>query len=176
MSRAFVREDVDLPEPSGRKRAASGLPPGAVNYITSRGAARLQRELTRLRQVGADDRVADLERILSSVQIVEPMEASAKGAAFGATVTLSDTAGRTETRTIVGVDELDLEPDAVSWISPLGRRLLATKLGDRITLEDGRNAKIVKVEYRQHSLQVAARCLVPCRSREKTERSLIKTV
>jgi hypothetical protein len=39
MSRAFVKEDVDLPERSGRKRSASGLPPGATNYISARGAA-----------------------------------------------------------------------------------------------------------------------------------------
>src|SRR5205814_5816772 len=37
MSRAFVKEDVDPPERSGRKRSASGLPPGATNYITARG-------------------------------------------------------------------------------------------------------------------------------------------
>jgi hypothetical protein len=45
MSRAFVKEDVDLPERSGRKRSASGLPPGATNYITARGAKRLRDEL-----------------------------------------------------------------------------------------------------------------------------------
>ena len=44
MSRAFVKEDVDLPERSGRKRSASGLPPGATNYITARGAKRLRDE------------------------------------------------------------------------------------------------------------------------------------
>src|SRR4051794_10555261 len=32
MSRAFIREDVDPPERSGRLRSASGLPPGATNY------------------------------------------------------------------------------------------------------------------------------------------------
>ena len=150
MSRAFIREDVDPPERSGRKRSASGLPPGAVNYITSHGAARLQHELTRLRQTGTDaERAAELERILASVQVVEPADKSTNSIAFGATVTLSDTAGETETRTIVGADELDFEPDAVSWISPLGRTLLAAKLNDQITLEDGRKARIVKVEYRQ---------------------------
>ena len=41
---------------------------------------------------------------------------------------------------------LDFEPDAVSWIAPLGKALLASQLGDRITLEDGRTVKIVKIE------------------------------
>ena len=49
MSRAFAKEDVDLPERSGRKRAASGLPPGATNYIAARGAKHLRDELTKLR-------------------------------------------------------------------------------------------------------------------------------
>ncbi len=49
MSRAFVKEDVDLPERSGRKRSASGLPPGATNYITAHGVKRLRDELEKLR-------------------------------------------------------------------------------------------------------------------------------
>ena len=65
---------------------------------------------------------------------------------FGATMTVKDKEGATETYTVVGVDELDLEPDAVSWISPIGKALLAADMGDWVTLEDGRAAKIVKIE------------------------------
>ena len=149
MSRAFIREDVDPPERSGRKRAASGLPPGAINYITARGAARLQDELTKLRAAGENDdaeRIADLKRILGSVKIVDPPDAPSKSVSFGATVTVRDAEGKTETYTVVGVDELDFDPHAVSWISPLGKALLAAELGDRVTLDDGRTAKIVKIE------------------------------
>ena len=147
MSRAFVREDVDPPQRSGRKRSASGSPPGAVNYITARGAARLQAELAALCALGdKSERITELKRILSSVKIVEPSEGSSKNVFFGATVTLKDPHDNTETHTIVGVDELDFEPDAVSWISLLGKALLASQLGDRITLEDGRTVKIVKIE------------------------------
>ena len=147
MSRAFVREDVDPPQRSGRKRSASGLPPGAVNYITARGAARLQTELAALCAAGdKSERIAELKQILGSVKIVEPPESSSKSVFFGATVTLRDPHDKTETHTIVGVNELDYEPNAVSWISLLGKALLASQLGDRITLEDGRTAKIVKIE------------------------------
>jgi transcription elongation GreA/GreB family factor len=147
MSRAFIREDVDPPERSGRKRTASGLPPGAINYITAPGAARLQAELTKLRAAGHDaKRIAELEQILGSVEIVDPPDAQSQNVSFGATVTVSDTEGKIETYTIVGVDELDLLPSAVSWISPFGKKLLASEIGDRITLEDGRSAKIVKIE------------------------------
>src|SRR6266513_1855735 len=147
MSKAFTREDVDVPERPRRKRSASGLPPGAVNYITGRGARRLQDELTKLR-TSADnaERMAELERILASVQVVVPPDAPPNSVTFGATVTVKDISGKTNTYTVVGVDELDIEPDAVSWISPIGKALLAVDLGDWITLEDGRTAKIVKIE------------------------------
>jgi transcription elongation GreA/GreB family factor len=146
MSKAFIREDVDPPERSGRKRAASGLPPGAVNYITARGAARLQDELTRLRATGDNaERIAELEQILSSIEIVDPPDGPSRSVAFGSTVTVSDAEGKTEIYTVVGVDELDFAPNAVSWISQIGKALLASELGDRITLEDGRSAKIVKI-------------------------------
>jgi len=149
VSRAFVKEDVDLPERSGRKRSASGLPPGATNYITARGAKRLRDELRKLRAANASsNRVAELEQILASVRVVDPPDPASNSVTFGATVTAKDKKGRTETYTVVGVDELDLEPDAISWISPIGKALLTADMGDWITLEDGRTAKIVKIEAR----------------------------
>jgi transcription elongation GreA/GreB family factor len=149
MSRAFVKEDVDLPERSGRKRAASGLPPGATNYITMRGANRLHDELGKLRAADTNsERVAELERILASVEVVDPPERPSKSVMFGSTVTVKDKNGRAETFTIVGVDELDFEPEAASWISPVGKALLAAEMGRWIKLEDGRSAKIVNIEYR----------------------------
>ncbi|TMP90648.1 MAG: hypothetical protein E6L07_14285 [Verrucomicrobia bacterium] len=127
MSRAFVKEDVDLPERSGWKRSASGLPPGATNYITARGAKRLRGELQKLRAANAvSERVTELEQILASVHVVDSPDAL----------------------TIVGVDELNFERDAVSWISPLGKALLAADMGDWIKLDDGRSAKVVKIELK----------------------------
>ncbi len=147
MSRAFVKEDVDLPERIGRKRSASGLPPGAINYITAPGAKRLRDELQKLRAANTNSkRVAELEQILASVHVIDPRDPASNSVGFGATVTVKDKKGRTETYTVVGVDELDLEPGAVSWISPIGKALLAADMGDWITLEDGRSAKIAKIE------------------------------
>jgi len=147
VSRAFVKEDVDLPERSGRKRSASGLPPGATNYITARGAKRLRNELQKLRAANAvNERIIELEQILASVHVVDPPDAPSNSVTFGATVMVKDKKGATETFTIVGVDELDFERHAVSWISPLGKALLAADMGDWITLEDGRSAKIVKIQ------------------------------
>src|SRR5215831_9561068 len=149
MSRAFVKEDVDPLERSGRKRSPSGLPPGAANYITARGAKRLREELNQLRAAnGCSERIIELEQILASGHIVDPPDAPSNSVTFGATVTLTDEKGAIKTFTIVGVDELNLERDAVSWISPLGKALLAADMGGCVKLEDGRSAKIVKIEFR----------------------------
>src|SRR3954454_15050466 len=129
MSRAFTREDVDPPERSGRVRSASGLPPGATNYITARGARQLKDELARARVAADDaDRVRDLEQILESVTIIEPPGHGSQEIVFGATVTLETANGGTQTFTVVGVEELALEPDAVSWVSPIGKAILAAEV------------------------------------------------
>jgi transcription elongation GreA/GreB family factor len=152
MSRAFVKEDVDPPERSGRKRSASGLPPGATNYITARGAKHLRDQLNKLRIANASsERIIELEQILASGHVVDPPNAPSNSVTFGATVTVKDKKGATETFTIVGVDELNVERDAVSWISPVGKALLAADMGDWIKLEDGGSAKIVKIEFKTGS-------------------------
>src|SRR6478672_2699472 len=70
---------------------------------------------------------------------------------FGATVTVRGKKGATETFTIVGVDELNFARDTISWISPVGKALLAADMGDWIKLEDGRSAKVVKIEFQTES-------------------------
>lgn len=150
MSKAFTKEDVDPPERSGRVRSPSGLPPGAINYITADGARRLREELAKLQgleESGAAARRLDLERVLASVTVVEPPPEVSESVAFGARVTLRDPSGRVEICRIVGVDEIAFEPEGVSWISPDGKTLLAAELGDRVVLEDGRPMKVIRIEY-----------------------------
>ena len=128
---------MDLPERSGRKRSASGLPPGATNYTTARGAKRLRDEPQKVRAANpGSERVAELEQILASIHVVDPTDAPANSVTFGATVTVQDKKGATETFTIVGFDKLDFERDAVSWISSLGKALLNAEMGDWITPRD----------------------------------------
>ena len=68
-------------------------------------------ELQKLRAANAvSERVTELEQILASVHVVDPPDASSNSVTFGATVTVKDKEGATETYTVVGVDELDLEP------------------------------------------------------------------
>ena len=148
MSKAFTKEDVDPPDRSGRKRSATGLPPGATNYITANGAARLRTELGELRRAGRGpkERIKELEDALASVTVVEAPEESVTSVAFGAQVTVRDVASNLHTCRIVGVDEVDFHRNAVSWISPIGRILLAAELGERVTLPEIGPVEIVKIE------------------------------
>src|SRR5690349_10401094 len=105
MSRAFVKEDVDPPERSGRKRSTSGLPPGATNYITAPGAKRLRNELAKLHTSHQNnERAAEVEQILAFAQVVASSNRSTDSVTFGATVTVKDKKGKIETRSIVRVD------------------------------------------------------------------------
>jgi len=148
MSRAFIREDVDPPERSGRSRSASGLPPGATNYISARGAHRLQAELEEARSASNKTRVAELERVLDSATIVDPPVNPSKEVAFGSSVVIETPDGSSQTYTIAGVDELQFEPDAVSWISPIGKALLAAEIGQWLVVNDQRLGKVVSASYR----------------------------
>ncbi len=135
MSRAFIKEDVDVYERPGQRRSQSGLPPGALNYMTPEGARRLRARLEKLLREPVRDvgNIESLEEALRSATVVEPGR-NGDGVHFGATVTVQDSGGRQETYRVVGVDEADAETGAVSWVSPIGRTLLAARLGQRITL------------------------------------------
>lgn len=170
MSRAFVRESDDRPElPIARQ--PSPLPPGAKNYFTPGGAARLREELQRLvevdrpnlasssdpeakRQVLAlDQRIQQLEESLQSAEVVQPPAAAlADVVRFGSTVTVRRAKGEEDTYRIVGVDEIDLERSWVSWASPIAKALLNGRVGQRIRFKypsGEEQLEIVKIEYEE---------------------------
>src|SRR5262249_12219905 len=54
---------------------------------------------------------------------------------FGATVRYANTAGAERVVSIVGTDEVDLDRNHISWVSPLGRALMKSAPGDRVVLQ-----------------------------------------
>ena len=141
MSRAFVKEDVDVVERTTRRRSNSGLPPGALNYMTRQGAERLRKRIESLRQEPKSSvaNIQYLEEALKSATLVEPRR-HGDSVSFGASVTLQESGGKRETYRVVGVDEVDLDSGNVSWVSPMGKALLNAHLGQRVVLPGAGNA------------------------------------
>ncbi len=150
MSKAFTRESDETPElPLARQRSA--LPLGAKNYLTPQGADRLHAELDRLVQVERprlvtatadldakrqlqmlDQRIQHLQQCLFSAVVVPPPASPGEQVRFGATVSVRTSLGQFEGYRIVGVDEIDIDQGWVSWISPIAKALLNTRIGERV--------------------------------------------
>jgi transcription elongation factor GreB len=90
----------------------------------------------RLRQI--DKRIRFLTKRIDAAEVVDP-ERSRSGAAstrvfFGATVRFANRAGLEREVRIVGTDEVDLDRNYISWVSPLARALMKAAEGDRVVL------------------------------------------
>src|SRR5213596_754018 len=91
----------------------------------------------RRRQI--DGRIRFLTKRIDAAEVVDPESPRAGQAAtkafFGATVRYANAAGTERVVSIVGADEVDLERNHISWVSPLGRALLKSAAGDRVVLQ-----------------------------------------
>ncbi len=91
----------------------------------------------RLRQI--DGRIRFLTKRIDAAEVVDPecprAGQSAARAFFGATVRYANGAGTERVVSIVGTDEVDLNRNHISWVSPLGRALMKSAAGDRVTLQ-----------------------------------------
>ncbi len=134
MSKAFTRES-DAEEPS-LTRVPPPLPPGVKNYMTPGGVEKMREELKRLVEQGKQPalapRIAYLTQSLQSAVVVEPPMAPDDVVRFGATVTVRDKTGEESRYRIVGIDEMDLDKDWISWRSPIAKALLNSKVCDKI--------------------------------------------
>jgi hypothetical protein len=54
---------------------------------------------------------------------------------FAATVRYANAAGTKRVVSILGTDEVDLNRNHISWVSPLGRALMKSAAGDRVVLQ-----------------------------------------
>jgi transcription elongation factor GreB len=88
----------------------------------------------RLRQI--DGRLRFLGKQIEAAEVVDPEAPrtgqAAKRAFFGATVRYANAAGVEREVSIVGIDEVDLNRNHISWVSPLGRALRVTKSRSRL--------------------------------------------
>ena len=90
----------------------------------------------RLREI--DRRIRFLTKRIDAAEVVDPEAPRAGRAAtqvfFGATVRYANAAGTERVVSIVGVDEVDLDRNYISWVSPLARALMKSGPGDRVVL------------------------------------------
>jgi len=112
----------------------------------------------RLREI--DRRIRFLTKRIDAAEVVDP-EAPRSGRAatrvfFGATVRYADTAGNQRVVTIVGLDEVDLDRNHISWVSPLARALMKSGPGDRVVLHaPGRTEHLQILEVRYERIPMA---------------------
>ena len=112
----------------------------------------------RLRQI--DGRIRFLAKRIEAAEVVDPETPrtgqAATRAFFGATVCYADAAGRERVVSIVGTDEVDLNRNHISWVSPLGRALMKSAAGDRVVLQaPGGTAylTVLEVSYQRISVE-----------------------
>jgi transcription elongation factor GreB len=106
----------------------------------------------RLRQI--DRRIRFLTKRIDAAEVVDPQAPRGGRAAtnvfFGATVRYANAAGTERVVSIVGADEVDLNRNQISWMSPLARAMMKSGPGDRVVLHaPGRteHLQILEVRY-----------------------------
>lgn len=86
----------------------------------------------KLREI--DRRIRFLTKRLESAEVVDPTTQKTDRVRFGARVKVSDEDGRERSYRIVGIDETNPAQGEVSWISPVAKALLNSKVGDTVML------------------------------------------
>lgn len=149
MSRAFVKEDVEIPE-AVLERPISAAP----NRVTRRGLKLIEEEIARIEAALADapdeEQEVQLRRDLrywsarsASAQLVE-RDAETEAAGFGTRVTIRRGGEKMEVE-IVGEDEADPAEGRIAWTSPLARALIDAEAGDSVELSAGGRIEPIEV-------------------------------
>ena len=106
----------------------------------------------RLREI--DRRIRFLTKRLEVAEVVDPLvHAGSDQVFFGATVTYVDEEDIRSTITIMGIDEADSGQGQVSWVSPVARALLKSRVGDEVPLPTPggvRSLEVLEVRYERH--------------------------
>ena len=89
----------------------------------------------RERQSFIEGRIAELEEIVSAVEVIDPATLSGEHVKFGAHVRLVDEeTEKVTTYQIVGVHEADIKHLRLSISSPLAKALIGKKVGDTVSV------------------------------------------
>lgn len=100
----------------------------------------------RERQSFIEGRIAELESIIPSVEVIDVAKLSGKQVRFGAHVTIVDEESEDQkTYRIVGAYEADMKNGSISISSPLAKALLGKKVGDSVEVPAPGGARSVEI-------------------------------
>jgi len=102
----------------------------------------------KLRQI--DKRVEYLSKRLDVFKVITPENIKSDKIMFGASVTVLEDSLNKIVYTIVGSDEIDLDKNKISYISPIGKSLLGKSVDDFISIKipkGNKDLEICKIEY-----------------------------
>jgi transcription elongation factor GreB len=111
----------------------------------------------RLREI--DRRIRFLTKRIDNAEVVDPEKPRSGQAAtrvfFGATVRFANASGTERVVSVVGTDEVDLDLNYISWVSPLAKALMKAAPGDRVVLHaPGSTEKLEILEVRYARIPV----------------------
>ena len=105
----------------------------------------------RERQSFIEGRIAELEEVVSSAEVIDPASLSGDHVKFGAHVRLVDEETEKEaTYQIVGVHEADIKIGRLSISSPLAKALIGKKVGETVSVpapSGDRSYEILSIKY-----------------------------
>ncbi len=105
----------------------------------------------RERQSFIEGRIAELEEIVSSAEVIDPSSLSGDQVKFGAHVHLMDEESEKDARyQIVGMYEADIKSGRLSISSPLAKALIGKKVGDTVSVpapSGDRSYEILEIRF-----------------------------
>lgn len=108
----------------------------------------------RLREI--DRRLRFLSKRIEDALVISTTEAKSDKIQFGATVHLQDEFTVKKSYSIVGVDEIDIKRNLISWKSPIAAALIGKTAGEVVeirTPEKSYEIEILKIEYKHIEIE-----------------------
>jgi transcription elongation factor GreA len=100
----------------------------------------------REKQSFIEGRIADLESVIPSVEVIDVSRLSGEQVRFGATVTIVDEETEEEkTYRIIGAYEANMKTGSISISSPLAKALIGRKVGDSVEVPAPGGARSVEI-------------------------------
>lgn len=97
----------------------------------------------KLREI--DKRIQFLNKRIDSSQVIDPKKNNSDIIDFGATVSILTEDDIKKKYSIVGIDEVDISKEKISWQSPLGAALLNKKVGDWVSYKTPKGEMEVEI-------------------------------